>query len=547
MSADGTTALVGAAADSGAGAAYIFHVSGEGSWATTTKPTATLTSGGSGFDQFGGSVALSGDGTTALVGAPTVSSGGAAYVFHVAGEGSWSSSSTPTAVLTNSGGGAHDQLANSVALSGDGTTALVGAPSSTPGAGAADVFNVAGEASWASTSTPTAVLTYSGGAAGDGFGYAVAMSHDGTTALVSAPFVSSRTGAAYVFHVASEGSWSSTSTPTAILTNSTGGQEDGFGLSVAVSSDGTTALIGAYGVYSYSGAAYVFHVTGEGSWSDSSAPAATLTSSTGAAYDYFGYRVAMSAGGTTALIGAFGVSSATGTAYLFHVPGEGSWSSSSAPTATLANSHGVANDFFGRSAAISADGTTALVGAYGASSAAGAAYIFHFPPPTLTKLSANKGPTGGGTLVTITGANLAGATAVHFGAALAKIVKLVSPTAIDVSSPKGSGTVDVTVTTLGGTSAKTTADRFTYIPRPTVARLTPNKGPTAGGTPVTITGANLAGATAVHFGAALAKIVKLVSPTAIEVSSPKGSGTVDVTVTTLGGTSAKTTADRFTY
>lgn len=83
-------------------------------------------------------------------------------------------------------------------------------------------------------------------------------------------------------------------------------------------------------------------------------------------------------------------------------------------------------------------------------------------PPTVTRLSPNKGPAGGGTTVTITGTNFTGATAVHFGKALATKLQVVSTTEIKCVSPKGSGKVDVTVTTPGGTSAKTTADQFTY-------------------------------------------------------------------------------------
>ena len=86
-----------------------------------------------------------------------------------------------------------------------------------------------------------------------------------------------------------------------------------------------------------------------------------------------------------------------------------------------------------------------------------------------------------------------------------------------------------------------------YFPRPTVVKLSPNKGPASGRTTVTITGTNLLGATAVHFGTALAKIGKVVSATELKVTSPKGRGTVAVTVTTPGGTSAKTKADRYTY
>lgn len=72
---------------------------------------------------------------------------------------------------------------------------------------------------------------------------------------------------------------------------------------------------------------------------------------------------------------------------------------------------------------------------------------------TIMSMSPNQGPTGGGTLVTFTAANLAGTTAVKFGTKLATGVTQVSPTQVTAISPAGSGTVGVTVTTAGGTSA----------------------------------------------------------------------------------------------
>src|ERR1035437_8613539 len=108
---------------------------------------------------------------------------------------------------------------------------------------------------WATSSTPTATLTNSGGASGDTFGHSVALSADGTTAVIGAENVNSLKGAAYVFHVSGEGSWATSSAPTATLTNSGGGPADFFGYSVALSADGTTAVIGAYGVSSIAGAA----------------------------------------------------------------------------------------------------------------------------------------------------------------------------------------------------------------------------------------------------------------------------------------------------
>jgi predicted secreted protein len=412
LSADGTTALVGAGlvAPDREGAAYVFHVSDEGSWATSQAPTAVLTSGSSSNEYFGVSVALSADGTTALVGANFFSSAkGAAYVFHVSDEGSWATSSAPTAMLANSAGSADDMFGTSVALSADGTTALVGAHGVSSGAGAAYVFHVSDDGSWATSSAPTAILTNSAGSRGDGLGASVALSADGTTALIGADGAISGAGAAYVFHVTDDGSWAGSSAPTATLANSAGSSGDGFGASVALSADGTTALIGADSLSSYRGAAYVFHVSDEGSWATSSAPAATLTNSAGSVDDIFGGSVALSADGTAALIGAYGVSSGAGAAYVSHVTSEGSWASSSTPAATLANS-GAENEQLGMSVALSADGTTALVGAPWASLDKGAAYLFHVT---------SEGSWATSSVPTATLANSAGSSNDYFGSSVA--------------------------------------------------------------------------------------------------------------------------------
>lgn len=82
---------------------------------------------------------------------------------------------------------------------------------------------------------------------------------------------------------------------------------------------------------------------------------------------------------------------------------------------------------------------------------------------------------------------------------------------------------------------------------PAVGRLHVDYGPQSGGTPVTITGTNLAEVTSVHFGAASATSVTVNSATSITAVSPVGSGVVDVTVTTPAATSVTTKADRFTY
>ncbi len=83
-------------------------------------------------------------------------------------------------------------------------------------------------------------------------------------------------------------------------------------------------------------------------------------------------------------------------------------------------------------------------------------------PPSVTGLSPASGSTAGGTVVTITGTGLAGATGVRFGAAPAAITADAA-TQITVTSPPGTGTVIITVTTPAGTAQVTAADRYTYI------------------------------------------------------------------------------------
>ncbi|MEI7649985.1 MAG: S8 family serine peptidase, partial [Methanomicrobiales archaeon] len=89
---------------------------------------------------------------------------------------------------------------------------------------------------------------------------------------------------------------------------------------------------------------------------------------------------------------------------------------------------------------------------------------------------------------------------------------------------------------------------ITATSAPTVTGISPASGTTNGGTPVTITGTNFLGATAVKFGTTAATGVNVVSATSITASSPaQATGIVDVTVTTPSGTSAISTADKFTY
>ncbi|HEX9095509.1 MAG TPA: IPT/TIG domain-containing protein [Candidatus Dormibacteraeota bacterium] len=183
-------------------------------------------------------------------------------------------------------------------------------------------------------------------------------------------------------------------------------------------------------------------------------------------------------------------------------------------------------------------------------SATGAADDFRYAsPPTVTSVVPNKGPYVGGTSVAINGTNFTGATAVSFGGMWATTFTVNSATSITATSPAAAlGTVDVTVTAPGGTSATSAADQFTYASPPSVTSVVPNTGPSIGGTVVAITGTNFTGATQVSFGATAATTFTVNSATSISATSPAGAaGPVHVTVTAPGGTSATGGPDQFIY
>jgi eukaryotic-like serine/threonine-protein kinase len=227
----------------------------------------------------------------------------------------------------------------------------------------------------------------------------------------------------------------------------------------------------------------------------------------------------------------------------------------------LRHSRGVKAAIAAAIVAIAAAGTVLAVRLTG-SSPAGPVTL-----PAVTGVSPASGSTMGGTAVTITGTGLADVTVVRFGG-VAGTITADSTTQITVTSPPstvttaaitadspaqttatgtGAGTVDITVTTADGTSHPTAADRFTYTAlRPAVTGVSPNGGTISGGTTVTITGTGLAGATSVRFGNGAA-IITADSSTQVTVTSPPGSGTVNLTVTTPAGTSQTSDASHYAY
>ncbi len=235
------------------------------------------------------------------------------------------------------------------AVSIDGDTAIVGAPFMSNGdPGAAYVFVRSGGA-W----SRQAKLVADVGASLDGFGTTVSISGD--TAVVGAPYASHSTGAAYVF-VRSAGTW----TLEATLTASDAARAAQFGFSADVDQD--TIVLGAYGDSLRVGAAYVFVRSG-GAWGQQ----AKLTGSDVVGGGVFGYSVSLL--GDTALVGAYGVSGLRGAGYVF-TRSAAVWTQQ----AKLHAGDSAPQDLFGYATSLGAD--TAVLGAYGAANSSGAAYVF---------------------------------------------------------------------------------------------------------------------------------------------------------------------------
>jgi hypothetical protein len=117
------------------------------------------------------------------------------------------------------------------------------------------------------------------------------------------------------------------------------------------------------------------------------------------------------------------------------------------------------------------------------------------PVPAVTSLSQPSGAPGGGTTLTVLGTGFTPSSVVTFGGTKAKSVSYLSSQALTVTSPAGTGRVDVRVQTAGGTSATSTADQFFYGVTPTVTWVSPHRAPAAGGTVVEIRGTGFTAAT----------------------------------------------------
>lgn len=332
--------------------------------------TKLVASDGTTADRFGTGVALSRDGRIALIGAYTDDANGfqagSAYVL-ILKRNSW----IEVQKLEPIDPSRNQQFGRSVALTADGSVAVIGAWKDDDGgssAGAAYVFVNEGSL-WKQQSK----LVASDSSNGDNFGISVGISAEGETIIVGSYLVSEpffMIGAAYVYQFDdSRTRW----IEQAKLMASDGGPSDQFGVSVAVSANGDTALIGAHkaaGLGNDTGAAYVFVRTVGELWLEQTK---LFESGVGV-----GHAVALSADAQTALIGA--PHGGSGIAHVFANDGA-NWEHQTA----LLPIYGDSNDLFGISLALSLDGHTAVVGDSGDTHGgvhAGSAFFFSIETDT---------------------------------------------------------------------------------------------------------------------------------------------------------------------
>jgi len=174
-------------------------------------------------------------------------------------------------------------------------------------------------------------------------------------------------------------------------------------------------------------------------------------------------------------------------------------------------------------------------------------------PPTITGVSPASGSMTGGTPLTITGTHLfpylPSQTTVRIGGVLAPTQAYGSDTEIHVvtGSIGATGTYDVVVINPDGLQA-TLVNGFTCLPPgPSITNVTPNQGPTAGGTSITITGTNFRTGAIVRVGGVSAAVSSLDATQIVATTGAHATGTVDVVVTNTDDLQSATRTGAFIY
>ncbi len=354
LSADGNTAIVGGVVDNKlTGAAWIY-VRRAGGW--TQQGGKLVGNGTIGAAGQGITVALSADGKTAIVGGPyDRSSTGAAWIYgrdsdHWGQQGS---------KLVGRGAVGRARQGSSVALSGDGNTAIVGGAEDNAYTGAAWVY-VRNGGVWTQQGDK---LVGSGAVGHAGQGVAAALSEDGRTLIIGGAADNEGIGAAWIY-VRSGAVWKQQGDKL-VGSGSVGKAQQGD--SVALSADGNTAIVGGPGDDSFAGAAWIYSRSG-GVWTQQGKKLVGIGAVGKAAQ---GHSVALSADGKTAMVGGPQDNDYTGAAWI-HNRGATGWSQQGEK---LVGNGAVGPARQGSSVGLSADGNTGIAGGLSDDRLTGAAWI----------------------------------------------------------------------------------------------------------------------------------------------------------------------------
>lgn len=321
-----------------------------------------VASDGTSSAQFGHSVSMSDDGTIVVIGGNkdnqvSSNSVGATWVF-TGSNGAYTQFGNK---LVGTGGSTTNaNQGTSVAISGDGTTILTGGTKDATfgtAAGAAWVFTLVSGA-W----TQQAIISPNVTSAA--FGASVSLSSDGNTALIGSTG-SASPGASWVY-VRQSGTW--TLQQKLVGTGNSGNSVQGT--SVALSSDGKTAVIGGPSdkpSTSTIGATWVFTRIGS-TWTQAQKLVGTGTTGSSAQ----GTSVAVNYNGTRIFIGATGDNSNTGAVWVFDLNQNGTWLEQTRLPGVSSSSK------FGTSVATNREGDLLIIGASAYGSSVGAVYIYQY-------------------------------------------------------------------------------------------------------------------------------------------------------------------------
>ncbi|WP_295648926.1 gliding motility-associated C-terminal domain-containing protein [uncultured Mucilaginibacter sp.] len=532
LSADGNTAVLGGFTDnSNQGAVWVYVRSG-GIW--TQQGSKLVGTGSAAQAEQGTSVAISADGNTVVVGGYMDTPPGGAWVFSRSGT-TW----TQQAKLIGTGyTGAGASQGASVSISADGNTAIVGGPGDNSNQGAVWVFTRSNSV-WSQKGNKLVGAGNSGAAFQ---GNAVAISGDGNTICAAGYVDNSSQGAVWIYTL-NAGSWTQQGSKL-VGTGNVGAANQG--VSVALSADGNTALVGGYIDNNHLGAAWVFSRSGT-IWAQQGNKLVG-TGSSGSIVQQ-GFSVSLSADGNIAIVGGHYDNNNQGSVWVYSRAGI-SWTQQGNK---LVGTGGTATALQGESVAVSADGNTLIVGGTGDNVNTGAAWAFTDAlSPIVTTQPA--------TAVTATGATLNGivndngsitTVSIEYGTASNLAGSTIATLSSGVS-PIASGTGNVSFTSvltglipntnyyfrINGVNGSGTANGAilsftTQSGVPTITSFSPSS--SVSGSTITITGTNLLGVTSVSIGGVMATSYTIVSATTITAVVGIGAMSGNVSVTGPGG------------